>query len=119
MRRRMLGARDMTVRSSRSCTEKATSLPFVGFFTLRSTRGTSGTVVGRDEVERTAEPFEAEDLELAEGEAGVTVRMAELGDFTAEADWAASAEGRIAARRRKAAASLAIRALCDIASAPF
>jgi len=83
----MLGAREMTVRRRRSWTEKATSLPEVGFFTRRSTRGIKGTVVGRLEVELTLEP--ERELEPAwperrdeeEGSPGVMVLIAELGDF--------------------------------------
>jgi hypothetical protein len=80
MRRRMLGANEMTVRRRRSWTEKATSLPVVGFFTLRSIMGTKGTVVGSPEVERTLEPS-CPDWRDAEEGVGVIVLIAELGDF--------------------------------------
>jgi hypothetical protein len=58
MRIRMLGARERAVRRRRIWTEKATSLPELGFLTRRSTRGTRGTVVGKPAVALTLEPEE-------------------------------------------------------------
>lgn len=106
----MLGANDITVSRSKSCTEKATSLPVVGFFIRKSTIGTRGTLVGRPEVERTLEPADDE-RELEEGTVGVTVLMAELADLTGlEAAWEERPAGRDRARQRAMAESFAMRA---------
>jgi hypothetical protein len=108
------------VRRRSSCTEKATSLPVVGFFILKSTMGTRGTLVGSPDVERTLEPEEEEEeRELAEGTAGVMVRMAELGDFTGldAAVWAAKPEGRRRPKQRTMPESFAMRARLFIAIA--